>query len=73
MIRIPPIHGQETASIFRFCAEGFESDLNIYVFICNECYIQIIMQSGQIKLTASRERESLLKKVVTKLMYWHRR
>ena len=29
---------------FRFCAESFELDQNIYVFICNECCNQIITQ-----------------------------
>ena len=28
-------------------AQSFESDLNIYVFICNECFNQIITQSGK--------------------------
>ena len=32
----------------RFLIESFESDLNIYVFICNECCNQIISQSGKL-------------------------
>ena len=51
-----PIHGQETALIFQFCRESFESALNMYVFICNECCNQIITQSAEIKLIASRWR-----------------
>ena len=49
-------------------AQGFDSDLNIYVFICNECCNQIITQSGKIKLVASREGKSLPKKVVTDVL-----
>ena len=41
-----PIHGQETALTFQFCTESFESALNIYVFICNECCDRIITQSA---------------------------
>ena len=41
-----PIHGQETALTFQFCTESFESALNIYVFICNECCNRIITQSA---------------------------
>ena len=60
-----PIHGQETASIFQFCIESFESALNMYVFICNECCNQIITQSAKIKLIASLWRgERLPEKVV---------
>ena len=68
MIRIPPIHGQETAFLFQFCTETFESDFNIYVFICNECCNRIITQSGKIELIASREREGLPKRVVTNVL-----
>ena len=50
-----------------FCTESIESDLNIYVFICNECCNQIIT-SSRIKLIASRERQSLPKKVVTNVL-----
>ena len=32
---------------FLFCAESFESDQNIYVFICEECCNQIITQQGK--------------------------
>ena len=66
MTRIPPIHCQETALIFRFYTESFESDFNIYVFICNECCNQIMTQSEKVELILSRERESLPKKLVTK-------
>ena len=41
-----PIHGQEAALTFQFCTESFESALNIYVFICNECCNRIITQSA---------------------------
>ena len=41
----------------RFFAESFESDLNTYVFICNECCNQI--KSGKIELIASRGRTLL--------------
>ena len=32
---------------FSILAESFESDLHIYVFICNEYFNQIITQSGK--------------------------
>ena len=70
MIRIPPIHGQERALIFHFCVESFESDLNIYVFICNECGNQIITQPGKIKLIASSERAKPFQEGSYK---WHKR
>ena len=41
-----PIHGQETALTFQFYTESFESALNIYVFICNECCNRIITRSA---------------------------
>ena len=39
--------------------QSFESDLSIYVFICNECFNQIITQSG------GRGRVRFPEKVVT--------
>ena len=60
-----PIHDQETALIYQFCTESFESALNIYVFICNKYCDQIITQSAKIKLITSRWKgERLPEKVV---------
>ena len=49
MIRIPSIHGQETALIFQFCAESFESDLNIY------CMYSSVMNAAIRLLSLVRE------------------
>ena len=51
-----PIRGQETALTFQFSTESFESALNIYVFICNECSDKIITQSAKNKMTLPQGR-----------------
>ena len=52
-----PVHDQETALTFQFCMESFESALNIYVFICNECCNRIITQlANEIASRLSDER-----------------
>ena len=54
-----PVRGQKTALTFQFYTESFESALNIYVFICNECCDKIITQSAKNKMTLPQGRDSL--------------
>ena len=53
---------------FKFCTESFESDLNIYVFICSESCNQIITQSGKQNQLAQGGGGRLPEKVVTDVL-----
>ena len=43
----PPIHDQETASIFQFCAESFESDLIFMYSSVINAVIKLLLSQGK--------------------------
>ena len=46
-VKNPPIHGQETASIFQFCEESFESDLLFMYSSVMNAVIKLLLSQGK--------------------------